>query len=119
MILLHQPYGRGPGPTAEELGRIMVRFNAWMSGMRAKGLVVGTNGLEAAGAVLRGPRGASITDGPYSETKEIVGGYVLIKADNLAHAIELGRECPGLDYHMAVEVRPVNLKCEARAASEG
>ena len=81
----------------------------WMQGMSAKGMVVGTNGLEHTGKVLRGPRGAaaSISDGPYPESKEIVGGYVLIAADNLEQAVEAARDCPGLDYPMVVEVRPV------------
>ena len=90
----------------------MGRFNEWMSGLRAKGLVIGTNGLDVAGAVLRGPRGASVTDGPYLESKEIVGGYVIIKADSLSHAIELARDCPGLDYQLAVEVRPLRARPE-------
>src|SRR5579859_4023484 len=113
MLLLHQPHGGGPGPTPEELQHIMGRFNEWMSGLRAKGLVIGTNGLDTAGAVLRGPRGASMTDGPYSETKEIVGGYLMISADSLSHAIELARDCPGLDYRMTVEVRPIKVRCDS------
>ena len=113
MLLLHQPHGTGPSPMAEELRNIMGRFNDWMSAMKAKGLVVGTNGLDITGAVLRGPRGASITDGPYLETKEIVGGYVIMKADSLTQAIELARDCPGLDYQLAVEVRPIRSRPES------
>jgi len=86
---------------------IMARFSEWMNAMSVKRLVSGTNGLEAIGAVLRGHRGATITDGPYSESKEIVGGYVIVAADNLSHAVELARDCPGLDYRMTVEVRPI------------
>ena len=112
MLLLHQPNGGGPGPTPEELRHIMGRFTEWMSGMRAKGLVVATNGLDTTGRVLRGPRGASMTDGPHSETKEIVGGYVLVKADTFDQAIEMARDCPGLDYGMAVEVRPIKTRCD-------
>lgn len=113
MLLLHQPHGTGPGPMAEELRHIMGRFNDWMSAMKAKGLVVGTNGLDVTGAVLRGPRGASVTDGPYLETKEIVGGYVIIKAASLTQAIEVARDCPGLDYQLAVEVRPIRVRPES------
>ncbi len=79
----------------------------WMKNMSAKGVVVGTNGLDITGKVLRGPRGASVTDGPYPESKEIVGGYVLITADSMDQAVDIARDCPGLDYHMAVEVRAV------------
>jgi len=90
----------------------MGRFTEWMASLSARGMVVGTNGLETTGTVLRGPRGASTTDGPFTESKEIVGGYVLISADNLDAAVEAARDCPGLDYRMAVEVRPVKLRRE-------
>jgi len=106
MLLLHQPHS-GPGPTPQELRQIMGRFTEWMSQMNARNIVIGTNGLEPTGKVLREPHGASIMDGPYCETKEIVGGYVIITADTLNAAIEIARGCPGLDYRMAVEVRPV------------
>jgi hypothetical protein len=106
LLLLRQPSGGTPAP--DELQKIMVRFGAWMKAMRDKGHVLGTNGLDpTAGKVLRGPRGVSATDGPYPEAKEIVGGYVLITADNLEQAVELARECPGLDNQMAIEVRCV------------
>jgi hypothetical protein len=108
LLLLRQPPGGTPPP--EELQKIMARFAVWMKAMSAKGMVVGTNGLEITGKVLRGPRGASITDGPYPEAKEVVGGYVLITADSLNDAIEAARDCPGLDYHMVVEVRPVRAR---------
>ncbi len=88
----------------------MARFDGWMKAMSAKGMVVGTNGLEGTGKVLRGPHGMETTDGPYPEAKEIVGGYVLITAESLDEAVAAARECPGLDYHMAVEVRPVRSR---------
>jgi len=111
LLLLRQP-NAGPAPTAEEMRLIMGRFTEWMASLSARGMVVGTNGLETTGTVLRGPRGASTTDGPFTESKEIVGGYVLISADNLDAAVEAARDCPGLDYRMAVEVRPVKLRRE-------
>ena len=105
MLLLRQP--AGPIPPPEELQKIMARFQTWMDGLSAKGMVVGTNGLDVTGKVLRGRRGATITDGPFAETKEVIGGYVLISAASLEAAVEAARDCPGLDYGMAVEVRPV------------
>jgi hypothetical protein len=111
MLLLRQPY-IGPGPSAEELRHIMGRFAEWMKQMSARGILVGNNGLENTGKTLRGPRGASLTDGPFAETKEIVGGYIIITADSLDQAVEIARDCPGLDYRLAVEVRPINQKRE-------
>ncbi len=107
LLLLRQP-GSGPGPTPKELEKIMARFGAWMAGLQEKGLVAGTNGLDQAGKILRGAHGETVvTDGPYAETKEIVGGYVLLNVATMDEAVAIARQCPGLDYRMAVEVRPV------------
>jgi len=112
LLLLRHPPGGTPPP--DELKKIMARFAEWMKAMSAKGMVEGTNGLEGTGKVLRGPRGLSATDGPYPEAKEVVGGYVLITANNLDDAVAAARDCPGLDYHMVVEVRPVRARGEAQ-----
>jgi hypothetical protein len=106
LLLLHQP-NTGPGPTPAELEKIMGHFKTWMDGLYAKGIAAGTNGLEPVGKVLREPGGAVITDGPYAESKEIVGGYILINATSLDEAVAIARGCPGLNYRLAVEVRPV------------
>jgi hypothetical protein len=106
MLLLLQP-NTGPAPSPDEMKTIMDRFGVWMESMAAKGMVLGTAGLEVSGKIIRGSGGETITDGPYPEAKEIVGGYVLITATDLNDAISVARECPGLDYRMAVEVRPV------------
>ncbi len=113
LLLLRQPAGGPPPP--EELAKIMARFTDWMDRMRARGMVQGTNGLELSGKILRGRRGASITDGPYVEAKEVVGGYVLISAASLEEAVEAARDCPGLDYHMVVEVRPIRSRPQTAA----
>ncbi len=104
-LLLRQPAGGIPPP--EELRKIMARFSEWIDGLAARGMLEGTNGLDLSGKVLRGRRGMSVVDGPYAEAKEVVGGLVLISAASLEEAVEAARDCPGLDYAMAVEVRPV------------
>lgn len=109
LLLLHQP-NTGRGPTPAQMQEIMARFGTWMEGLYAKGIVAGTNGLEPEGKVLREPGGAVITDGPYAEAKEIVGGYILINAKSLKQAVEIARGCPGLHYRLAVEVRPVKQR---------
>jgi hypothetical protein len=106
LLLLRQPQA-GPHPSPEEMQQIMARFMLWMKAMSARGLVLGANGLEDTGKLLRGPRGATVTDGPYPEAKEIVGGFIHISADSLEHAVEIARDCPGLDYRMVVEVRAI------------
>jgi hypothetical protein len=102
LLVLRQPEGGVPPP--EEMKKIMAQFTTWMDDLRKKEMVESTNGLELTGKVLRGRR---VIDGPYAETKEIIGGYVLISASNLDEAVEAAQACPGLDYNLTVEVRPV------------
>ncbi len=107
MLFLLQP-NSGPAPSPEEMQQIMQHFAVWMQQLRAKDLVVDTNGLDTNGKIVRGPRSATrVVDAPYVEAKEVVGGYILIRAENMDAAIEIARGCPGLDYRLAVEVRPV------------
>lgn len=106
LLLLRQP-ARGPHPTPAQMREIMARFAAWMTDIRASGALVSSHGLKPKGKVLRGRRGQNVSDGPYAEAKEVVGGYVLIRARNFAQAMRIARGCPGLDYRLAVEVRPI------------
>ena len=62
--------------------------------------------LEAEGKVVKG-RGRAVTDGPFAEAKDLVGGYTLIEADSLAHAAQLASGCPILEFDGSVEIRPI------------
>jgi len=55
--------------------------------------------------LLKGAK--QITDGPYAESKEIVGGYLGIKANDLDEAIEIAKGCPIFDYDGSTEVREI------------
>ena len=93
-----------PEPSPQQMEQIFGKWMAWMKSMKAKGQFVGGDRLQDSGAVLRG---SAVTDGPFAEAKEMIGGYVLISADTLAEATEIAKGCPGLDYGTAVEVRPI------------
>ena len=56
-----------------------------------------------------------VTDGPFSEAKEQVGGYFLIEAKDLDEAIAIAAKCPGA-HHGTVEVRPIATMTQARPA---
>ena len=62
--------------------------------------------LDPAGMVARGSR-KIVTDGPFAEAKDIVGGFSVVEAENLAHALELAKGCPILEVEGSVEVRPI------------
>jgi len=85
----------------------MQRWMTWLGKLRESGNVKDTGQpLErGAGKVVKGKTRA-VTDGPYAE-KDVVGGYTLVQAKDLAHAVELSLGCPIFEFGGVVEVRPV------------
>ena len=91
----------------EEMERVMKAWTAWIDGLRAQGHLVQTGErLDRGGKVVRG-KSKTISDGPYAETKDIVGGYMLVQANDLAQAVELSKGCPIFDIDGLLEVRPI------------
>jgi hypothetical protein len=62
--------------------------------------------LERAGKLVKGKQ-ATVTDGPFAEAKDLIGGYTLIEARDLEQAVDLSKGCPILQREGMVEVRPV------------
>jgi len=62
--------------------------------------------LERTGKLVKGKQKA-VTDGPFAEAKDVVGGFTLIEARDLDQAVELSKGCPIFEVEGAVEVRPV------------
>jgi hypothetical protein len=96
-----------PDPSPEEMQKIFGAWMAWVKGMKDSGIYVTGQPLEEGGKLLRGPHGKSLTDGPFVESKEIVGGYVIVEADSLEAAAAVAKGCPGLNTGGTVEVRPI------------
>jgi hypothetical protein len=93
--------------TPEKAKQSMAKWLAWMDDMKKKGYLKSVGlPLHRTGKVVRG-RKKSVTDGPYVETKEVVGGFSIIEARNDAHAAEIASGCPILEGGGSVEVRPV------------
>jgi hypothetical protein len=70
----------------------------------AGGKLLGGNALQPT-ATATTIRGDVVTDGPFAETKEALGGYYLIEARDLDHALQIGKLCPA--PYGGVEVRPI------------
>jgi len=93
--------------TPERAQQNMQRWMAWMNDLDKKGhLKDRGQPLERTGKVVRGQQ-KTVTDGPFTETKDLVGGFTLVDARDIDHAVELSRGCPILDGGGSVEVRPV------------
>ena len=102
--------GRLTSASLEERQKHMEKWNVWMEQLRANGHVNEHPGrpLEGAGMVVSG-KNKLVTDGPFAEAKDIVGGYMSIEAEDLAQAVELAKNCPILEVEGSVEIRPVQL----------
>jgi hypothetical protein len=92
-------------PSAEQMKIAMQQWQSWISGIAKEGKYGGTNRLLPEGKTLK-PNNV-ITDGPYLEAKEMVGGYLVVKAATLDEAVKLAQSCPNLLYGGQVEVRAV------------
>ncbi len=93
-------------PSPEEMQAEMQKWNQWIAGIAAQGKFVGTEALMPFGKLVKA-NGSVVTDGPYTEGKEIIGGYSIVSAENLDEAIALAHGCPIFDVNGTVEVRPV------------
>ncbi|MCR9247886.1 MAG: YciI family protein [bacterium] len=96
---------RAPGEIAE----VIAAFETWAGRLMGAGRFHdGRKLADGEGRVLAPRRdgvGVRVTDGPYGETKELVGGFHLIEADSYDHAVELCRDHPELGIGGTVEIR--------------
>ena len=83
---------------------------AWRQSLEARGLLLGGEKLkDEGGRHLRNINGdIDVIDGPYSEAKEVLGGYFMIEADNYAAAETISKECPHLKYGGRIELREID-----------
>jgi hypothetical protein len=88
----------------EKMQAHMQKWIAWMKGLAEKGKFVAGQPLDDGGKVVE-QAGKVITDGPFTEGKEIVGGYLIVKAGDLNEAVELSKACPIFEQGGTVEVR--------------
>ena len=96
-------------PDAAEEG--MRAVFAWFDRWGAKGKIAEggaqLDSARAAKTIRSGPDGPVVTDGPYLELKEIIGGVVMLEADSIEDAVAVAATWPGLSGSTSVEVRPV------------
>jgi hypothetical protein len=103
-------YRSGPrqNRSAEQAQQEMQRWMTWLKDLTEKGHIKDPgHPLERSGKLVKG-KARSVTDGPFAETKDLVGGYTLVQANDLEQAVALAGGCPIFDIaDGTVEVRPV------------
>lgn len=93
--------------TPAQKAALAQKWNDWFESLAAKGKVQHARPLELGGRVVSGPAGERVTDGPYAEGKEVIGGYFFLTVADIEEATSIAKQCPGLPLGLTVEVRPV------------
>ncbi len=107
-LLLARGAGIRPEMSPEEMQRTMLKYKTWTERVAGSGRLADANKLrDGEGRVLRQPGGKlTVTDGPFAESKEIIGGYWLINAASYDEVIEMTRDHPHLQFN-TLEIRQI------------
>jgi hypothetical protein len=99
------------GLSPEQMQQVFDQWMSWFNGLKDEGTAVAGNPLEKEGRIVSGKNGRVVSDGPFAEAKETIGGYFLLNVANMDEAVTIAQKCPGLPYGIRVEVRPVAGEC--------
>lgn len=109
------------GLSPAQMQQIADNWMAWFSRLKDEGKCAGGNPLEREAKIVSG-KNRIVSDGPFAESKESIGGYFLLTVASLDEAVAIAQQCPGLPYGIRVEVRPIAGECplatEVRAETQ-
>ena len=104
MFVFRTDYKAIPKASSEEMQALTKKWQDWIGGIAAQNKLVETGKrLSSDGKVVRA--NSVISDGPYTEIKESIGGYMFVKGESLEEAAELAKGCPVLISGGSVEIR--------------
>lgn len=99
----------GPKPSPEQMQEMVKQWEDWQTKLESTGnftdSILASNALGMEGRTINAA--GTMSDGPYAEVKEHVGGYTVVQARDLAHATELAKDCPNLKIGGTVEIRDI------------
>lgn len=109
LLLLHEEPMDYSQLSAEQIQKVIAEYVAWRHKIEADGKFVGGEKLkDEGGKHLFGENGSfRVTDGPYTEAKEVIGGFFTIAADNYDAAVETASGCPHLKFGGRIELREI------------
>jgi hypothetical protein len=108
LLLYRADFGSMPQRTPDEAAANTKKWMDWLQGIAAENKLT-DNGkrLAASGRVVRG--NDMVTNGPYAEIKESLGGYSVVKAGSYEEAVDIAKSCPVLSMGGNVEVREIDV----------
>lgn len=96
--------GLEDGTKPEDNRRFMEQFMAWADGLARQGKLRTGHPLGDKRVIVSG-RNRVVTDGPFAESKETLGGYFVLEVADAEEALAIAKDCPGLDYGIYLEIR--------------
>lgn len=110
MLLLHDDPSTWANISPEAMQQAIQKYMTWGAKLREAGVLVGSDKLaDDPGRVVRGRNGdLRVIDGPFTEGKEVLGGYYTIRAESYDEAVRHVRDCPHLEYGGTIEIRQVD-----------
>ena len=106
LLLFRQPSYDHSKTSPTEMQALTKKWKDWTGGIAAQGKLASHGPrLALEGKVLKA--GGVVTDGPFVEIREMLGSFIIVKADSLEEATTLAHGCPALDAGGSVEIRPV------------
>ena len=95
----------------EELQKLIGENQAWFERLSARGKAIPGRALERTCVTISGKNGRSVVDGPFAESKEAIGGYLVLDVETIEEAIAIAQSSPGLAFGGSIEVRPLAEEC--------
>ncbi|HEY6980465.1 YciI family protein [Reyranella sp.] len=121
MLLLHQVPNYNVDLPRERMLEVTKRYMAWADTLRQKGKLVGGEKLAAGGVRhVRAKDGKPVvSDGPYAEAKDVIGGYFVLEARDTAEVEAIVQDCPHLALAPTnwIEIRPIESMEDVRKAA--
>ncbi|MBB5205977.1 hypothetical protein HNQ51_003308 [Inhella inkyongensis] len=111
LLLLHETPADYAELSPAQMQDIVRRHQAWAQSLAERGLLAGGEKLSDDGGRQLRRQGTQVlvSDGPYAEAHDVIGGFYLIKAENDAQAETLARECPHLEGRQWIEMRRIDV----------
>ncbi len=105
--------------TPEQNEQMLQQYYAWAGRLAAQPWLRGGDQLQPGGRMLRGNSGGTVTDGPYTETKDVISGYVVLEAPDYDAAVAMSKDIPALQHGGYVIVRQIiDMQPDAQLAAQ-
>lgn len=99
------------GLSESQIREAMDKVNEWFDGLSAAGKLVGAQPLMEERIIVSGKGGKVVTDGPFSEAKEVIGGYVLLSVTDAEEAVAIAQSNPMHEFGLTTEIRATANTC--------